>query len=134
MLCVGMDTIAKMLEFEDGLDDLTLVQQSDLAALTRRFLAHLLEPAWFQTEATLAHARLFFREFKPCADAKIVAELAERSAAQREYFAQLMLDFCAVDPDLHDLPISRCLNLWPTMITSGFSMNQSILPKIKESD
>jgi hypothetical protein len=97
------ETIARMLDSDDGLDELTLLQQSELTALTRRFLANLLDPAWFQ------HARLFFRDFSTAPDPALVAELAARPASQREYFTQLMLDFCAVDPDLHDLPIARCL-------------------------
>ncbi|MES2950991.1 MAG: M48 family metalloprotease [Pseudomonadota bacterium] len=104
-------TIERMLNFDEGLDDLTLVQQSVLAALTRRFLAHLLEPAWFQTEAVLAHARLFFSELEPAADASVMDELSLLPVSHREYLAQIMLDFCAVDPDLHDQPMSRCLEL-----------------------
>lgn len=104
-------TIERMLNPEEGLDDLTLVQQQELAALTRRFLAHLLAPAWFQTEAVLAHARLFFNALKPQEDASIMAEMENRPLAQREYLGNLMLDFCAVAPDLHELPITRCLAL-----------------------
>jgi hypothetical protein len=103
------ETIDRMLDSHDGLDELTLLQQSELSELTRRFLAHLLDPTWFQTESTLAHARLFFRDFSTAQDPAIVSEIASCPAAQREYFAQVMLDFCAVDPDLHDLPIARCL-------------------------
>lgn len=136
------ETIAKMLDFDEGLDDLTLVQQSELAALTRRFLAHLLEPTWFQTEAVLAHARLFFREFKPAADAAIISELAERPASHREYFAQLMLDFCAVDPDLDDAPIERCLEFardleclgaFEKLLTKELKVKAKDLKKLKEA-
>ncbi len=136
------ETIARMLEFDEGLDDLTLVQQSEMAALTRRFLSHLLEPSWFQTEAALAHARLFFREFKPAADSSIIAELAERPALHREYFIQLMLDFCAIDPDLHDLPITRCLEMardlecsaaFEKMLTKELKIKAKDLKKMKEA-
>ena len=136
------ETIAKMLDFDEGLDDLTLVQQAELAALTRRFLAHLLEPAWFQTEAVLAHARLFFREFKPAADATIITELAERPATHREYFAQIMLDFCAVDPDLDDAPIERCLEFardleclgaFEKLLTKELKVKAKVLKKLKEA-
>ena len=136
------ETIAKMLDFDEGLDDLTLVQQAELAALTRRFLAHLLEPAWFQTEAVLAHARLFFREFKPAPDATIIPELAERPASHREYFAQLMLDFCAVDPDLDEAPIERCLEFardleclgaFEKLLTKELKVKAKVLKKLKEA-
>lgn len=136
------ETIAKMLDFDEGLDDLTLVQQSELAELTRRFLAHLLEPTWFQTEAVLAHARLFFRDFKPAADATIITELAERPASHREYFAQLMLDFCAVDPDLDDAAIERCLEfardleclgVFEKLLTKELKVKAKDLKKLKEA-
>jgi Zn-dependent protease with chaperone function len=104
-------TIARMLDFDEGLDDLTLIQQAELATLTRRFLAHLLSPDWFQTEPVLAHARLFFPDFQPAADAQVISEIEKLPAAHREYFAQLMLDFCAVDPDLNEAPLPRCLEI-----------------------
>lgn len=136
------DTIARMLDFDEGLDDLTLVQQSELAELTRRFLAHLLSPDWYQTEAVLAHARLFFREFKPAADSLILAEIAERPTSHREYFAQLMLDFCAVDPDLNDAPLSRCLEFardleclgtYEKRLTKELKVKAKDLKKLKEA-
>lgn len=136
------ETIAKMLNFDDGLDDLTLVQQAELAALTRRFLSSLLEPTWFQTEAVLAHARLFFRDFKPAPDATILTELAERPASHREYLAQLMLDFCAVDPDLDDAPFERCLEFardleclgaFEKLLTKELKVKAKVLKKLKEA-
>ncbi len=136
------ETIARMLDFDEGLDDLTLVQQGELAALTRRFLTHLLSPDWYQTEAVMAHARLFFREFKPAADSTILAELAERPASHREYFAQLMLDFCAADPDLDDAPIERCLEFardleclgaFEKLLTKELKVKTKTLKKLKEA-
>jgi hypothetical protein len=136
------ETIARMLEFDEGLDDLTLVQQSEITKLTRRFLAHLIEPLWFQTEAILAHARLFFRELKPTADSSIIAELSELPVTHREYFAQLMLDFCAIDPDLNDLPITRCLEIardlqcigaFEKMLTKDLKIKAKELKKLKEA-
>lgn len=136
------ETIARMLDFNEGLDDLSLVQQAEMAAHTRRFLSHLLEPGWFQSEAVLAHARLFFREFQPAPDAAILAEMAERPAAHREYFAQLMLDFCSVDPDLDDAPISRCLGFardleclgaFEKLLTKELKVKAKDLKKLKEA-
>ncbi len=107
------EAIATMLDFDEGLDGMTLLQQAGLGELTRRFLADLLQPDWFQSDAVLAHARLFFRDFSPApsADSTLGAELAELPAGKREYFCHVMLDFCAVDADLHDQPIIRCLEL-----------------------
>ncbi len=136
------DTIARMLDADEGLDDLTLLQQFELAALTRRFLGHLLVPDWFQTEPVLAHARLFFREFQPADDTGIIAELAERPASHREYIAQVMLDFCAVDPDLNDAPVARCLEFardleclgaFEKLLTKELKVKAKDLKKLKEA-
>jgi len=136
------ETISRMLESEEGLDGLTLVEQSGLAALTRRFMAHLLEPAWFQSEPVLAHARQFFREFRPAEDAKIVAEAADLPAPHREYLTRVMLDFCAVDPDMDDQPISRCLGIardlgclgdFEKLLTKELKLKAKNLKKLKEA-
>lgn len=135
-------TIARMLDFDEGLDDLTLLEQAEMEKLTHRFLAHLLEPDWFHTDAVLAHARHFFRDFAPAADASILAELTERPAAHREYFAQIMLDFCAVDEDLHDQPVLRCLafarelecvGLFEILLTRELKLKARELKKLKEA-
>lgn len=136
------ETIAGMMEFDEGMDALTLVQQSEMAGLTRRFLGHLLEPSWFQTDVAMAHARLFFREFKPAADGAVLGELAKRPVSHREYFSQILLDFCAIDPDLRDLPISRCLafardlgclGAFEKMLTKELKVKARNLKKLKEA-
>lgn len=135
------ETISRMLAFDEELDDLTLVQQAEMAALTRRFLAHLLEPIWFQTDAVLAHARLFFCEFKPATDGSILKELANRPISHREFFTQLLLDFCAIDPDLEDEPIKRsigfardleCLGAFEKLLTRELKVKAKDLKKLKE--
>lgn len=105
------ETIERMLEAESDLDELNLLQQSQMTALTRRFVGHLLAPPWFQSDAVAAHARLFFQDWQPMTDETIIAELTLLPTAHREYFAQVMLDFCAVDPDLEDEPKRHCLEL-----------------------
>jgi Zn-dependent protease with chaperone function len=136
------EMIARMMDFDEGLDDLTLVEQSELTDLSRRFLTHLLEPAWFQTGAVLAHARLFFPELQPGADATVIAELAARPALHREYFSQVMLDFCAVDPDLHEQPVARCLEMarameclgaFEKLLAKELKMKPKDLKKLKEA-
>lgn len=136
------DTISRMLESGEGLDGLTLIQQSELAALTRRLLSHLLEPDWFQSDAILAHARQFFRGFEPAADEDIVKEVAELPAPHRDYLVRVMLDFCAVDPDLDEQPISRCLEIardlgclgdFEKLLTKELKLKAKNLKKLKEA-
>ncbi len=135
------ETIHRMIESAESIDDLSLVQQAEMSALTRRFLCHLLEPEWFQGDAAMAHARHFFREFKPMADEVIIAELAGRPTSHREYFAQLMLDFCAIDPDRDDPPLIRCLQIardleclgaFEKMLTRELKLKAKDLKKLKE--
>ena len=136
------ETISRMLDPDEGLDGLTLIQQSEMTILTRRFIGHLLSPAWFQTDAVLAHARLFFPDIGVSADPGIIAELAARPAPHREYFAQLMLDFCAVDPDLNDQPVARsltlardleCLGAFEKLLTRELKLKAKDLKKLKEA-
>ncbi len=97
------------------LDELDLVGQSRVSKLTRQFLANLLQPRWFSSEAVLAHARLMFVDFVPSTkvDDGLVSQLAETlkscDKAMREYFCYLLLDFAAIDPDLEDLPLAAAL-------------------------
>lgn len=109
--------IAAMLDEKEDIENLHLIQQIHITELTHRFLMHHLRPAWFQTEAVLAHARHFFPEFDPAAiqaasraASREVPDLFQELARPvREFFCQVMLDFCAVDPDLHELPVAAAL-------------------------
>src|SRR6185369_14780953 len=57
--------IGEMIEGVASLDELDLLGRARLTGLTRRLLEQLLRPKWFQTEAALGHARLFFSNFAP---------------------------------------------------------------------
>jgi hypothetical protein len=101
--------VARMLEESEGLDGLDLIEQAKLANLTRRFLEHYLRPAWFRSDAVLAHARLFFPDFTPpdaAPSEPLLPELLELSKPRREFLCQVMLDFCAVDAGLEDMPLA----------------------------
>ena len=104
--------VARMLEENEGLDDLDLTQQARLTALTRRFLGHHLQPEWFRSDAVLAHARLFFPDFSASSGdsvSELLTELLDLPKARREYLCHVMLDFCAVDPALEDLPLAAAI-------------------------
>lgn len=136
------DAIDRLLDSDGSLDALTLLQQAEMSELTRRFLGHVLEPVWFQSDAVMAHARQFFREIKPATDPAIIAELASRPVHHREYFTQLMLDFCAVDPDRDDPPLLRCLQIardleclgaFEKLLTRELKIKAKELKKLKEA-
>jgi len=102
------DWLSATIEGPLALDSLDLPGQRRATDLTRRFLAELLLPAWFQTTTVLAHARAFFPDFTPARkpDETLVAALRSEDDATREYFCYLLLDFATVDRELEDVPLA----------------------------
>ena len=103
-----------MIEGTLALDRLDLLGQRKVADKTRRLLDHLLAPRWFQSEATLAHARLFFDDFEPGDGSdddvkKLTADLRTDDEGLRDYFCYVLLDFAAVDRDMEDVPLAAAL-------------------------
>lgn len=105
--------ISAMIEGAPALDELDLIGQVRLTRLTRRLLEHLLQPKWFQTDAALGHAKLFFDDFRatPPADPGTLEELKFSDPKLREYLCYLLLDFAAADPELDELPLAAALEL-----------------------
>lgn len=136
-------SIAKMIEEDERLDALDLIQQARLTKLTRRFLQHHLAPAWFRSDAVIAHARLYFPDFTPAKkpDAELADELAGLSKTRREYLCNVMLDFCAVDPDLEDMPVAaaieqardlECLSHFEKTAAKELKLKAKDLKRLKE--
>lgn len=136
--------VARMLEESDGLEELDLMQQVSLSRLTKRFLAQHLRPEWFRSEAVLAHARLYFPDFTvdgAADDALLSEELGSLSKPRREFLCQVMLDFCAVDPDLEELPVAaaierarelECLSHFEKLAAKELGMKAKDLKRLKE--
>lgn len=105
--------ISKMIEGTTSLEDLDLIGQKRLTSATRQLLEHLLRPKWFQTSATLGHAKLFFDDFRPAnGDAPpLNHELKSADARLHEYLCYLLLDFVKADPELEDVPLAAALEL-----------------------
>ncbi len=107
--------VVRMIEGERSLDKLDLLGQRHLTALTRRWLALLLRPAWFRTDAVRGQVRLFFPEFDFATEAHrddaLLDELRASANNVRDYFCYLLLDFAAVDPELEDEPLRVALAL-----------------------
>jgi len=100
--------VTAMIEGEATLQHLDLLAQLRLTALTRKIITQLLAPKWFQSEPVLAHARLFFNDFKPVSSIEPGAlnTLTFEDPKLREYFAYLLLDFVVADRELEDLPLA----------------------------
>lgn len=136
-------TVTWMLDLDDSLDSLTVTDQTQLTQHTRRFLAQFLRPVWFQSQAVLGHARLYFPDFQADAerDRALAPALAELPAPQREFLGQVMIDFCAVDPDLEDAPVIAALawareleilGAFEKMVTRDLKIKARDLKRLKE--
>ncbi|MEK7953405.1 M48 family metalloprotease [Luteolibacter soli] len=135
--------IARMLVEDEGLEEMDLIQQAQLAALTQRFLKQHLRPTWFRSEAVLAHARLYFPDFTPADtnDRELADELEALSKPRREFLCHVMLDFCAVDPDLDELPVAaaierardlECLSHFEKLAAKELKLKAKDLKRLKE--
>ena len=105
--------ISDMIEGAMAFDELDLIGQARLTNHTRHFLECLLRPKWFQTAATLGHAKLFFTDFQPAqaGDDSALAGLQFNDPKLREYFCYVLLDFATADPELDDMPLVAALDL-----------------------
>lgn len=107
--------ITRMIEGRPTMDELDLLEQERLAALTRRVLDVLLWRKWFQTAPVVAHARLFFDDYQPPSDPITDPQVAElvRAASEsvRDYFCFILLDFVAADRELDEPPLAAALLL-----------------------
>jgi Zn-dependent protease with chaperone function len=97
-----------------------LTSQQELVQLTQRALLQIMRPAWMRTEATLAHARRFFPEFKASetADDMLATQIADLPACH-DYFAALLLDLATADRDMEDAPLALALELGKLWGVSG---------------
>jgi hypothetical protein len=98
------EQIREIIQGAAGLEDLDLIEQDNLSARTRAFLEAFLEPYWFQTQAVLAHAKMFFENFKPTKGRAFEQQISHPTL--KDYFCFLLLDFAAVDPELEQLPLA----------------------------
>lgn len=105
--------IAAMIEGSNSFNELDLMGQARFARQTRRLLEHFLRPKWFQTHATMGHAKLYFGDFRP-AEAASESELSQfdlGDAKAREYFCYVLLDFVTADRDLDEMPLAAALEI-----------------------
>lgn len=103
--------IAQVIEGPLELEELDLLAQQKVAATTRRLVGAFLRPAWIQTEPELAHARLFFDDFKPAtaADDALTTEVTGATDKLRDYYCYVLLDFAVADRELEEAPLAAAL-------------------------
>ena len=105
--------IAEIIEGPLAPERLDLLGQLKLSALTQRLIGRILQPDWMQTEATTAHARLFFEDLEPTStdDPSLKADLLVDQPTLTDYYCYLMLDFVVADRDLEEAPLAAALLL-----------------------
>ncbi len=111
--------IAEMIEGQPGLDNLDLLGQRQVAQATRQLLELLFSYPWYCTDATLAHARLFFPDFQPPTIEK--SSTNSRSLANwpgrifpdsmADYYGYVLLDFMVADRRLEESALALGLTL-----------------------
>lgn len=111
--------IEKIIEGRLALERLDLLGQRKIAATTRRLLRCLLDASWFQSEAVLGHARLFFDDFVPDNQAgeeqALAGEVQNSDPSLQDYYCYVLLDFASVDADLGEVALARALLLSQTL-------------------
>jgi predicted SprT family Zn-dependent metalloprotease len=107
------DDIRRMIEGSISLDTLDLIDQMRLTAATLAILKRLLKPKWFQTPATLGHARLYFDQFQAVNGDETGNPdgLRSHDSRIREYLCYVLLDFVKADPDLDEMPLAAAFEL-----------------------
>jgi hypothetical protein len=107
--------IQKLIEGSPKLQDLDLLSQKRVAAVTRELVGHFLAPRWFHSEPILAHARAFFPDFAPSTVAALKAATVEvikqADPSLQDYYLYVLLDFVAADRQLEETPLAAALQL-----------------------
>jgi hypothetical protein len=107
--------IAALIEGPPSIAPLDLLAQRRVRDWTRQFVAALLVPGWFRSDAVVAHAQRFFADFEPSANEVDVADLKETLAAAdpslRDYLCYVLLDFVTIDRDLGEAALAAALSL-----------------------
>ena len=124
--------LSAMIHGDETLNTLDLPGQAGLTSLTRRFIEQLIRPAWFQTDAVIGHARLFFPRLRPAQehDAALEQELAKLPPKLREYLAFVLLDFCVADPDLERAPVALALD-WSRKLAMETEFEKMLARELK---
>ncbi len=110
--------IADMIEGSLALDEIDLLRQQRVSGLTRRLIDAMLAPRWLQTELTVAHARLYFPDYKTVPenrDERLADDLKTPDASLQNYYCYVLLDFVTADRELEELPLAAALALVETI-------------------
>ena len=132
-----------MIEGASDFDQLDLIGQEKLTSQTKLFLQNFLQPKWFQSDAVIGHAKLYFDDFTPAVSRPSPFPVAFNITDKKvkDYFGYVMLDFVVADPDLDDVPLAAAFEMSSTLgieeefeklVTKELKLKPRELKKIKE--
>ena len=100
--------ISKLIEGDMKLDEMDFLSQQELADHTQSFLQEHLKAEWLQTDAVLAHAGLFFHDFRESLKSpeSFGLDLEAVDKKIRDYFCYLLVDFAVADRELDENSIA----------------------------
>jgi len=108
------ETIRRMIEGHAGLDELDLIRQQELSAITRRLLQIILYPLWMQTAPAIALAKQYFGtlEWKePPATDTLCEAIGPLHETAKEYLSYVLYDMATADKSMDNLPLGYCFEL-----------------------
>lgn len=107
--------ICRMIEGTPSIGELDVLAQRHVSAATRRLIDRLMRYKWFQSDLTLAHARLFFEDYAPPvaeqSDSKLAEGVTVEPKPMRDYYAFVLLDFVAADRELDEAGLAAALEV-----------------------
>jgi hypothetical protein len=112
------EAVAAMVQGPTSLDALDLLDQVEVTRHTRSLLARVLAPAWFRSDAVLAHARAFFPGEDPTALEAAPLPPGKLHASIADYLGYVLLDFAVVDEALGEVALAHA---WTQADTLGFA-------------
>lgn len=121
--------LEKRIEGALQFDQLDLLGQRRLTALTRRFMARFLAPEWLRSERVLIQARSYFPDWRSDEPTLEPAELASTAIddATREYLGCVLLDLALADVDLRDEALVEALRF-----ARGFESEASLIKLLRK--
>ena len=106
-------SITRAIEGELRLNALDLLAQVGVEAMTRKLIDELLSHSWFRSEPVLAHAALYFDDYRWNVESKRLSkeEVSSGDTDLHHYLCYVMLDFVTSDRDLDELPMAAALEV-----------------------
>ncbi|MFT6861713.1 MAG: hypothetical protein ACJAVK_000266 [Akkermansiaceae bacterium] len=123
------EEINRLIEGEMKLDEMDFLSQQSLLGHTKAFLQAHLKEEWLQTDTILAHASLFFHDFREslASPGTFVLNLGGVDKKIRDYFCYLLVDFAVADRELDENSIAASF-----VTAESFAIADALEPLMRE--